>query len=75
VANVAERFHLNPSNVAEELLDDPADIAETCALLLAYRDAKRAFDNAKSAKDLAAWDGSPIMASVRANALDIAAED
>lgn len=75
MAIVAERFHLNPSNVAEELLDDPTDIAETCALLLAYNDAKRAFENAKSAKDLARWDGNPIMESVMENDLALATED
>jgi hypothetical protein len=75
VAIVAERFHLNPISVAEDLLDDPTDIAEMCAILLTYNEAKRAFENAKKASDLSRWEGNPIMKSVMDNALALAAED
>jgi hypothetical protein len=67
VANVAEAFHVLPTEVARDLAEDPEQLSLLCLSFLRYAEAKHAEQRAKSDDDLAAWQGSRVMDFVLEN--------
>lgn len=76
IAVAAEAWHVTPQQIARELDRDPEQLALVCIPLLRYAEAKRALDGAKNDKDpmLKAWEGSPLMESVKRNWAALATE-
>ncbi len=63
---MAKEFGLSPYAVANEIDDDPEQLALVCIRLLRYSEAHAAYRHA-NADELKGWQGSPMMAQVQTN--------
>jgi hypothetical protein len=72
---VAKEFNVLPSVAARDLDEDPERLSMTAVSLLAYSQAKAAWDAAEGdSSKLDAWKDSDLMAQVQKNAFDMTKE-
>jgi hypothetical protein len=72
---VAKEFNVLPSVAARDLDEDPERLSMIAVSLLAYSQAKNAYDAANgNEKMLEAWKNSEAMATVRSNTFDLMKE-
>jgi len=74
VALIAKEFGVLPSLVVRDLEEDPEGSAIECLGFLRYAQAKSAFDEAKSEKDLKPWKDSRMMDFVTKHTFDLKKE-
>jgi len=74
IAIIAKEFGLSPYAVAQELDNDPEQLAHVCLGLLRYAEAKGASDSASKTGNLEMlkpWKGNRLMEQVDQNELDL----